>query len=144
MHHVRHGSARVLRAAAGGTIVALAVAAVVAVPALSASRPAATTPVAARSDYLALGDSVSFGYRESTTTPAPTYPVAASFVGYPELVGQALDLHVANAACPGETSKSLLAAKVPSNGCENSVGGGPGYRSAYPLHPVGCRGEVGC
>jgi hypothetical protein len=45
-----------------------------------------------------------------------------------------LGLHVANAACPGETSTSLIEANVPSNGCENSPGGGPGYRTAYPLH----------
>ena len=88
----------------------------------------------AGSSYLAIGDSVAFGYREATTSPPPNYARAASFVGYPEDVGAALGLKVANAACPGETSASLINAKAPSNGCESSPGGGPGYRSAYPLH----------
>jgi len=88
----------------------------------------------ANRDYLALGDSVTFGYREPTTSPTPNYLDASSFVGYPEEIGAALGLKVANAACPGETSTSLVEADVQSNGCENSPGGGPGYRTAYPLH----------
>jgi lysophospholipase L1-like esterase len=43
-------------------------------------------------------------------------------------------LNVANAACPGETSTSFIEAGAQSNGCENSPGGGPGYRTVYPLH----------
>jgi lysophospholipase L1-like esterase len=84
--------------------------------------------------YLALGDSVTFGYREANTTPAPNYLDAPSFIGYPKDVGLALGLQVANAACPGETSLSLIKKGVQSNGCENVPGGGPGYRSAFPLH----------
>lgn len=91
------------------------------------------------SDYLALGDSVSFGYRESTTVPAPDYSSAANFVGFPEDVASALGLHLANASCPGETSSSFLSASAQSNGCENHVSatGGlapGGYRTLYPLH----------
>jgi len=86
------------------------------------------------SGYLALGDSVTFGYREQANLPTPDYSDASSFVGYPEDVGVALGLHVANAACPGETSTSLIEPGVVSNGCENSPGGGPGYRTLYPLH----------
>ena len=91
------------------------------------------------SDYLALGDSVSFGYRESTTVPAPDYTSAANFVGFPEDVASALGLNLANAACPGETSSSFLNASALSNGCENhpsSTGAleAGGYRSLYPLH----------
>jgi lysophospholipase L1-like esterase len=85
-------------------------------------------------DYLALGDSVSFGFREGNTLPPPNYADAASFIGYPEDVAAALGLNVANAACPGETSESLIAPNVPSNGCENSPEGGPGYRATSPLH----------
>jgi lysophospholipase L1-like esterase len=66
--------------------------------------------------------------------PPPNYEDAASFVGYPEDIGAGLGWRVANAACPGETSASLIAENVQSNGCENSPGGGPGYRSAFPLH----------
>lgn len=89
---------------------------------------------APRGDYLALGDSVTFGYREANTTPPPVYPDAASFVGYPEDVAAAEGFHAANAACPGETSASFIVEGVQSNGCENSPGGGPGYRTLFPLH----------
>jgi lysophospholipase L1-like esterase len=41
---------------------------------------------------------------------------------------------VANAACSGETSSSLINATAPSNGCENSPTGAPGYRTRFPLH----------
>lgn len=97
------------------------------------------------SDYLALGDSVSFGYRESTTVPAPDYGSAANFVGFPEDVASALGLHLANAACPGETSSSFLDVSALSNGCENhpSATGAiepGGYRTLYPLH-VGYTGS---
>lgn len=98
------------------------------------ARGSGTPPVTAGSDYLALGDSVSFGYREPTTSPRPDYPDAASFVGFPELVGTALGLHVANASCPGETTVSLTTAGGASNGCENSPTGGPAYRKLFPLH----------
>jgi len=93
-----------------------------------------SVPATVGRDYLALGDSVTFGYREPTTTPSPNYADASTFVGYPEDVGAALNLHVANAACSGETSLSFIAAGVPSNGCENAPGGGPGYRTEFALH----------
>jgi lysophospholipase L1-like esterase len=95
---------------------------------------AASPHASATHGYLALGDSVTFGYRESNTTPPPNYLDAASFVAYPKDVGLALGLKVANAACPGETSLSLTTKGVQSNGCENVPGGGPGYRTAFPLH----------
>jgi len=91
-------------------------------------------PSGAHRGYLALGDSVTFGYREPNTTPAPNYLDASTFASYAEDVGAALGLQVANPSCPGETSLSLTTPGVQSNGCENSPGGGPGYRSAYPLH----------
>jgi lysophospholipase L1-like esterase len=100
----------------------------------SASTTASTKPVISGSGYLAIGDSVSFGYREADTKPAPDYKDASSFVGFPEDVALALGLHVANAACPGETTASFLNVKARSNGCEHGPFGGPGYRSAYPLH----------
>lgn len=100
----------------------------------SRTQAAATT----NGTYLALGDSVTFGYRESNTKPAPNYAKQATFVGYPEYVGQALGLSVANAACPGETTASFLNMYAQSNGCENSLVKGKkvdqGYRTAYPLH----------
>ncbi len=95
----------------------------------------ASTPVTPGSGYLALGDSVTFGYMEPTVVPAPDYADAASFVAYPQVLGSELHLKVANLACPGETSASLLNASAPSNGCENSYeNSGVAYRTAYPLH----------
>ncbi|HEX3691328.1 MAG TPA: SGNH/GDSL hydrolase family protein [Solirubrobacteraceae bacterium] len=97
--------------------------------------PAKNLPVVPGSQYLALGDSVTFGYMEPTVVPAPTYGNAASFPGYPEQLGARLRLSVANPACPGETAASLVNASAPSNGCENS----PSHNSAddyrnNPLH----------
>jgi lysophospholipase L1-like esterase len=84
--------------------------------------------------YLALGDSVAFGYVPPQAVPAPNYFDARSFVGYPEFLGQQLNERVSNASCPGETSASLLFAGVQSNGCENSLGSPVGYSTLYPLH----------
>jgi lysophospholipase L1-like esterase len=93
-----------------------------------------TTPITKGSTYLALGDSVTFGYKEAGVVPTPNYQDAASLVGYPEILGSELHVNVVNAACPGETSSSLVDASAQSNGCENAPGGGVGYRTAYPLH----------
>lgn len=87
-------------------------------------------PVTAGSDYLALGDSVSFGYREPSNLPTPNYPDAASFVGFPENIASELHVHVANASCPGETSASLIDNTAPSYACETPTG----YRTNFPLH----------
>jgi lysophospholipase L1-like esterase len=92
------------------------------------------TPVTKGSTYLALGDSVTFGYEERQVVPAPNYADASSFIAYPELLGKELHLTVANAACSGETTSSLIDATAQSNGCESSPGGGPGYRTNFPLH----------
>jgi lysophospholipase L1-like esterase len=93
------------------------------------------SPVTRGSGYLALGDSVTFGYREPTVVPAPNYADASSFVGYPEVLGSELHVTVANAACSGETSASLIDPTAQSNGCENTPGkGNVGYRTMSPLH----------
>lgn len=87
--------------------------------------------------YIALGDSVTFGYEEPQVTPAPDYPNAASFTGYPEMLGSELKLKVVNLACPGETSASLINSRSPLGYvCESGAPGSskPGYRQAYPLH----------
>jgi lysophospholipase L1-like esterase len=88
----------------------------------------------ANGTYLALGDSVAFGYVPPAAVPAPKYIDAHSFVGYPEYVAQQLNERVSNAACPGETTASMLAAGAQSNGCENSLGSPVGYSTLYPLH----------
>jgi lysophospholipase L1-like esterase len=98
-------------------------------------KPAKNLPVVPGSQYLALGDSVTFGYMEPSVVPAPNYADAASFLGYPEQLAARLHLSVANPACPGETSSSLVNAAGPSNGCENNPGHtGGNYRQVNPLH----------
>jgi lysophospholipase L1-like esterase len=102
--------------------------------AAAAAKPVLRPPVVKGSGYLALGDSVTFGYEEPTVVPPPDYSNAKSFIAYPEMIGKELRLKVANAACPGETSSSFINTSAQSNGCENSPGGGSGYRSQFPLH----------
>jgi lysophospholipase L1-like esterase len=92
------------------------------------------TPVTPGSGYLAIGDSVTFGFEEQQVVPAPNYADASSFVAFPEMLGSELHLTVANAACPGETSSSFIDPTAQSNGCENAPGGGPAYRKLFPLH----------
>jgi lysophospholipase L1-like esterase len=88
----------------------------------------------ANGTYLALGDSVAFGYVPPDAVPAPKYLDAHSFVGYPEYLAQQLNERVTNASCPGETTGSMLVAGAQSNGCENSPGSPVGYATLYPLH----------
>jgi lysophospholipase L1-like esterase len=116
--------------------VALTAAVLVAFIAIVAG-PAAADPVtgsASNGTYLALGDSVAFGYVPPNAVPAPNYFAAHSFLGYPEYLAQQLNERVSNASCPGETTSSMLVAGAPSNGCENSPGSPVGYSTLFPLH----------
>lgn len=99
---------------------------------VASARPAAS-PLT-HGAYLALGDSIAFGYVPPQAIPAPNYYNANSFHGYPEFLGSHLKDRVWNASCPGETTASLLTAGAQSNGCENSLGSPVGYRNFYPLH----------
>ena len=95
---------------------------------LGAPTTAAVAPL--QHHYLALGDSITFGY---VSRPAPVpdgsnpFSNPETFVGYPTYVGVALGLQAVNAACPGETSTSIMASGTPDAGCAS-------YRAAYPLH----------
>ncbi|EOD70453.1 SGNH/GDSL hydrolase family protein [Amycolatopsis vancoresmycina] len=96
-----------------------------------------TAPAEATGDhgrYLALGDSVAFGYRPGAVTPPSDYLNPANFRGYAEKYAALRGLRLANASCPGETTASMLRAGAQSNGCENSLGSPAGYRTAFPLH----------
>ena len=122
-----------------GTLAAVATS-LVATSAPTMAASAAVPPVVAGAPYLALGDSIVFGYRESTNTPTPDYSNAANFRGYPEDIAAAMGLELTNASCPGETTSSLINKNAASNGCENhydstskqQVPGG--YRTLNPLH----------
>jgi lysophospholipase L1-like esterase len=89
--------------------VAAAALALVANPALAGESPT----------YLALGDSVPFGF-----SPFVSPSDADGFVGYPEDLAALLGVGVRNASCPGETSGSLISTVAPDNGCQldRSVG----------------------
>ncbi|MBI2688735.1 MAG: hypothetical protein HYX27_20730 [Acidobacteria bacterium] len=75
--------------------------------------------------YLALGDSVAFGYDPTVTDPTPD-----RYTGYPETVAAKLNLlqsgkHV-NGACPGQSSATFLAPGV-DIGCDP-------FKAAVGLH----------
>ncbi len=61
-------------------------------------------------NYLAIGDSVPFGFDPTkfSTDPSAPLPSPAAFVGYPDaLATMVKPLRDANVACPGETSTSF-------------------------------------
>jgi lysophospholipase L1-like esterase len=74
--------------------------------------------------YLALGDSVAFGF---ITQAGFEYGNAHNFVGYPDYTDTALRFDGTNAACPGEATTGFLSATGADNGCR-------GFRAAAPLH----------
>ena len=96
----------------------------------STSSSFSLTQAAGPAPYLALGDSVTFGFVAHPAPPAgggDPYKNAADFVGYPTYVGNTLGLSTTNASCAGETTGSFLDPKAGDNGCH-------AYRAAYPLH----------
>jgi len=99
---------------------------------------AGATSLPLRGTYLALGDSIAFGY--VPVQALPTYPSTswyndpAHFRSYANDVASALHLQLVNASCPGETSASMIDPRAPSNRCENYMGHGAGYRRFWPLH----------
>ncbi len=98
---------RILALAAG---VALAL---MAVPAQADNEP----------NYLALGDSVPFGFNPLVTDLSEP----DNFVGYPEVLSQNLENDVTNASCPGETTMHFIAL----TGLDDTCGL---YRAVAPLH----------
>jgi|SRR5215469_9916614 len=74
--------------------------------------------------YLALGDSISFGF---ITNAGFAYLNPDNFIGFPNDISQDLKMEVVNASCPGETTGSFLSSTAPDNGCRF-------YRSLFPLH----------
>jgi len=62
--------------------------------------------------YLALGDSIPFGYN-----PTVALGDLVDYHGYPQSVSAALNLALSNASCPGQTSASFINVAAPDNGC---------------------------
>lgn len=82
-------------------------------------------PVSAASEghgYLALGDSVPFGFN-----PLVDPTNASNFTGYPEIAAQRLNIEDVNATCPGEATGGFLSITGTDNVCRP-------YRAAFPLH----------
>ena len=93
----------------------------------AAPASAASTSNSNPNNYLALGDSVPFGYNPLLVTPGVSPDV---FVGYPQLASDLFRPRkkLFNASCPGETSTSLITGTRPDNGCQD-------YRQFIgPLH----------
>lgn len=74
--------------------------------------------------YLALGDSVSFGY---ITQAGFQYRNPDNFIGFPAYVGLTLGMTPTNASCPGETTAGFTSATGADNGCRP-------YKANFPLH----------
>jgi len=87
-------------------------------PATSSALAASNRP----QDYLALGDSVAFGFN-----PLLDPHNADNFIGYPTPVAAALKETLTNPSCPGETSSHFISLSGSDNVC------GP-YRQNFPLH----------
>lgn len=69
--------------------------------------------------YLALGDSVPFGF--NPYDPLGDLP---DYHGYPQFVSASLNLNLANASCVGETSTSYFDVTAPDLGCHEWRAGG--------------------
>jgi len=77
-----------------------------------------------RRTYLALGDSVAFGFIDQAGNE---YGNPENFIGYPDYVGQTLGMRDFDAACPGETTGSFLSTTAPDDGCRL-------FKLLAPLH----------
>jgi lysophospholipase L1-like esterase len=120
---------------AGAVIAVAAVVAAVLLPSGAGANPARPLHRSSHdTGYLALGDSVAFGYRPAQVTPTSAYLNAANFGSYAEDVAGIDGLQLANASCPGETTDSMITPGAQSNGCENSINSSSGYRTNFPLH----------
>src|SRR5256712_13497682 len=75
--------------------------------------------------YLALGDSVAFGFDPL----ARDFSESENFIGYPEALAALLDVDVVNASCPGEASGGFISLNSPPDN------GWRGFRFGTPPNP---------
>lgn len=80
--------------------------------------------------YLALGDSVPFGF--SPLIPPAQRGDPSVFVGYPEAYAAMHELSLTNLSCPGETSGSMIATPTPPT--RTTVAGGTAAASGCIPH----------
>lgn len=83
---------------------------------------AAAEDIPRNTRYLALGDSIAFGYN-----PLVIPVNLDKYVGYPEIVSDLTHRKVANASCFGESSGSFLVLGAPDTGCAQ-------WRASLPLY----------
>jgi lysophospholipase L1-like esterase len=95
----------------GIAAVAMAVAACPSHASFAASGGSAETSAAP--EYLALGDSIAYGFDPRLTYPAPE----SSYIGYATDVGAARANTVVNASCPGDTSAGFVSPDGVDAGC---------------------------
>jgi lysophospholipase L1-like esterase len=80
-------------------------------------------------EFLALGDSVAFGF-----DPLVDFSEPDNFVGYPEALAALLKTEVVNASCPGEASGGFISLTSPlDNGCR-AFRFGTAQTPPFPLH----------
>ena len=89
---------------------------------LVAALPANASALSDGHVYLALGDSVPFGFN-----PLVNANNADNFVGYPESLAAQLGIKDVNASCPGEATGGFLSLTGTDNVCRP-------YRASFPLH----------
>lgn len=89
--------------------------------------------------YIALGDSVPFGFTFAAFPPAQL----SRYVGYPEMVSGVLHNNLVNASCPGETSGSLNYVTSADLGCNHSSPffGGAAWKGTFPMFVQYSAGE---
>lgn len=83
-----------------GLLMVTLLAAVIPTRAMAQTSSAVMTP---GTPYLALGDSLAFGYNALIQPPD-----ISQYVGYPTLVSQGTQTTLVNASCPGETSATFI------------------------------------
>jgi lysophospholipase L1-like esterase len=74
--------------------------------------------------YLALGDSVAFGF---ITQAGFEYGNPANFRSYSDYAGDEVGFQVTNASCPGEATTGFLSSTGADNGCR-------AFKASAPLH----------
>jgi lysophospholipase L1-like esterase len=102
----------------GVALIATLVTAVLAAPTLHTVLADSNRP----QEYLALGDSVAFGF-----SPLLDKSDASNFIGYPDVAAAALKENLTNASCSGEAAGGFISFTGTDNGCRP-------YRAHFPLH----------
>ena len=94
-------------------IAAVAIGLIAAAGSVSEGVAGASEADALQGGYVALGDSIPFGFSPLLEDPW----VPDRFVGYPELIARQTRLTTTNLACPGQTAQAIVSRTAVDNGC---------------------------